>query len=213
MNFLFFDTETTGLPLRSEVLSHPSQPHITQLGAILEINRNDAMVIDTLIKPDGWQISPKAQALTGITLEMCEEAGIPIADAVDLFMMMASNADFIVAHNIEFDQKLMAIEYARLNQELHPTTVMCGRPTLCTMKVSTPILKLPKKDGRVGYKWPKLEELYMFLTKKKLENAHSAIVDITATRECFNILVNEGHFDAEFEAFEEVQKARRLGND
>jgi hypothetical protein len=38
VNILYFDTETTGLPRPSQPLNHPSQPHITQLGFILEVN-------------------------------------------------------------------------------------------------------------------------------------------------------------------------------
>jgi hypothetical protein len=54
MNILYFDTETTGLPRQSDPLDHPEQPHITQLGFILEVNGHDAMVVDTLIKPQNW---------------------------------------------------------------------------------------------------------------------------------------------------------------
>ncbi|ARK07457.1 PolC-type DNA polymerase III [Sphingobium phage Lacusarx] len=208
MNFLFFDTETTGLPNRSVPLSHPTQPHITQLGAVLQINGQDAIVLDTLIKPDGWTIGAKAKELTGITEEMCEESGIPIADAVDMFMIMAANADFIVCHNTAFDTKLMGIEYSRLNSSLHHSTVLVGKPTLCTMKTATPICKIKKGDGRTDYKWPKLEEAMMFFFGEKLENAHSAIVDIKATQRLFNLLCDEGHYDPDFEAYHEVERAR-----
>ena len=204
MNFLFFDTETTGLPNRSVPLSDPSQPHITQLGAVLQINGEDKMILDTLIKPDNWPVQPcgniigkKAMELTGITPEMCEESGIPIADAVDLFMIMASIADFIVCHNTAFDLKLMQIEFARLNPDAPSKTVLCGRPSLCTMKTSTPILKLPKKAGG-GYKWPKLEEAMQFFFGEGLDGAHNALVDIQATQRLFNLLAEEGHYDADF---------------
>ncbi|MEQ6333288.1 3'-5' exonuclease [Sphingobium sp. MK2] len=205
MKFLFFDTETTGLPLRSELLSNPSQPHVTQLGFILEINRTDAMVVDTLITPQNWTIGAKARELTGITEDMCYESGIPIADAVDLFMIAAENCDFIVCHNVAFDRKLMAIEHARLNAERNPYSVLCGKPTLCTMEKTTNILKLPKKDNRTNFKWPKLSECYQFFFNEELENAHSAIVDIQATRRVFNLLVDEGYFDEEFAAWEEAK--------
>lgn len=208
MKFLFFDTETTGLPMRSELLTHPQQPHVTQLGFILEINRTDALIVDTLITPDNWTIGAKAKELTGITEDMCVESGIEIRDAVELFMIAAENCDFIVCHNVDFDKKLMSIEYARLNDNNPPVSVLCGKPTLCTMQKTTDILKLPKKDGRVGNKWPKLSECYQFFFNEELENAHSAIVDIQATRRVFNVLVDEGYFDAEFAAWEETQKRK-----
>ena len=63
------------------------------------------------------------------------------------------------------------------------------------MKTATPICKIRKKDGKVGNKWPKLEEAIEFFYGEKLEGAHSAIVDIKATRRLFHTLVNLGAFD------------------
>jgi DNA polymerase-3 subunit epsilon len=200
MNFFYFDTETTGLPNRSRPMNDTSQPHITQLGGVLEVNQHDALVIDTLVKPNGWAISPTAQALTGITKEMCVESGIPIGDVLNMFMTAVANADFIVCHNAEFDRKLVMLEYHRMEPEADPTDVFEGVPALCTMQALTPILKLKKKDGRAGFKWPKLEEAVRYLFGEELDGAHNAMVDITATRRCFHWCVNEGLFDKAFEA-------------
>jgi DNA polymerase-3 subunit epsilon len=199
VNILYFDTETTGLPNSREILTHPSQPHITQLGFILEVNGHDALVVDSLVKPDGWEIGKIASELTGITLPMCEADGIPIADAVELFVIAAENADLIVCHNTAFDTKLMGIEYLRLQPNRKPTDVLSSRPILCTMKVSTPVCRIGKKDGRTGYKWPKLEEAIRFFFNEQLENAHSAIVDIKATRRLFYKLNELGYLDEHLE--------------
>lgn len=207
--FLFFDVETTGLPLASQLPTHPKQPHVTQLGAILEKGGIDVLTIDALILPENWPvqdcgnlIGARATELTGITDQMCFEKGIPIADAIEWYMIAQANADFLVCHNTAFDSKLIGYEFARLNNTMPPAAVHGGKDFLCTMKATTPILKLPKKDGRAGNKWPKLSEAYLYYFKKALENAHSAIVDISATREIFNVLVNQGVFDAQFEAYE-----------
>jgi DNA polymerase-3 subunit epsilon len=199
MNILYYDTETTGLPKASLPFTHPEQPHITQLGFIHEVNGHDAMTVDTLIKPDGWKIDKIASELTGITLEMCEADGIPIADAVELFIIAAENSDVIVCHNTAFDVKLMSMEYARLRPTAAPKLVLCNRPTLCTMKVSTPICRIGKKDGKVGYKWPKLSEATTFFFNEELQNAHSAIVDIVATRRIFHKLGTLGYLDKPLE--------------
>lgn len=199
MNFFFFDTETTGLPNRSRPMNDTSQPHITQLGGILQVGTKDALVIDTLVKPNGWAISPTAQALTGITKEMCEESGIPIGDVMNMFMTAAANADFLVCHNADFDRKLVMLEYHRLESDADPMLVFEGRHALCTMLKLTPVLKLPKRDKRAGFKWPKLEEAYRYLFNEQLDGAHDALVDIAATRRVFNWCVNEGLFDEEFE--------------
>lgn len=211
MNILFFDTETTGLPSSSYPHGHEMQPHITQLGFILEKSGVDVMAVDALIKPDNWRIHPcsgtgisaKSSVLTGITMEMCEAGGIPIADAVELFIIAAENADMIVCHNTSFDTKIIAHEYARLQPDANPRGVLCGKPYFCTMKTATPICKIPKKDGKrssVSFKWPKLEEAMLFFFDEKLEGAHSAIVDIMATRRVFHKLVEVGAFDDQFNA-------------
>lgn len=208
MNFFFFDTETTGLPNRSQNVpkNDPSQPHITQLGGILQVGNHDAMIIDTLIKPENWRtlrcgsiIGQIAQELTGITPELCEASGIPIRDALNLFVCAADNADFLVCHNKAFDQDLLMFEYARLCPEERPSNVFMGKPALCTMLKLTPICQLRKKDGRAGNKWPKLEEAYFYLFNEKFPNAHNAMVDIEATRRVFNWCVREGLFDEDFE--------------
>ena len=204
MNILYFDTETTGLPNAKFPLNAPEQPRMTQLGFILEVNGHDALVVDTMIQPeDDWQIhadtgtvmSAKAQELTGITQEMLEKDGIPVADAIEMFIIAAENADLLVCHNNAFDNKLVSIQYSRLRPEMPPRSILCGKPSLCTMKTATPICKIRKKDGKVGYKWPKLEEAMMFFYGEELEGAHSAIVDIKATRRVFHTLVNMGAFD------------------
>jgi hypothetical protein len=71
-------------------------------------------------------------------------------------------------------------------------------PALCTMLTLTPVCKIPKKDGRVGNKWPKLEEAYPYIFGEMFPNAHNAMIDIEATRRVFNWCVREGLFDAEF---------------
>lgn len=223
MNILYFDTETTGLPNAQNPLNHPSQPHMTQLGFILEVNGNDALTVDTLIRPDetwrihddsGTVIGKIASELTGITADMCYADGIPVADAVELFMIAAENADAIVCHNTSFDAKLMSIQYARLKPDMPPRTVLCGRPTLCTMKAATPICKIPKKGvvktTGVNFKWPKLTEAVEFFYGETLEGAHSAIVDIMATRRVFHTLLDLGAFN---EQIDDLIKEGRLPAD
>ncbi len=215
MRTLFFDVETTGLPTNKYPPHHEQQPHITQLGLILEINGVDAISLDTFIQPDNWRVHPcsgngitaKSTELTGITMEMCEDSGIPIRDALEIFMIAADAADAIVCHNSAFDTKIMGMEYTRLRPDAPPKEILNGLPTLCTMKTATPICKLPKGDGRRDYKWPRLEEAMKFFFGEELVGAHSAIVDITATRRIFHELIDLGAFD---EQFYELKKTGKL---
>lgn len=224
MNILFFDVESTGLPRKDPDTGETHQPNITQLGFILERNGVDVITVDTLIKPDNWFvhedptgelppsiISHRAMEVTGITPEMCEKDGIPIADAVELFIIAAENADIIVCHNTAFDTKVMEGEYLRLRpRHKTPSDVFAGCPSLCTMKAATPICKIPKKGvvraGGSNYKWPRLEEAVPHFFGVEMENAHSAIVDISWTRKVFHELLKLGAFDKELRRLERAAK-------
>ena len=57
MSYLFFDTETTGLPEWTKPSNHPDQPHITQIAAALvDDNRHARSVLCTYIQPNGWTV-------------------------------------------------------------------------------------------------------------------------------------------------------------
>ncbi len=200
MNILFYDTETTGLPNRNRPFTHPCQPRVTQMGFLYEENGVEVSSLDSLVKPDGpnWQISPTASALTGITREMCEDTGMPLAEMMDAFVDHCAMADVIICHNVSFDSLLMMMEAARLAPDMEPRSIFEGKPHVCTMLAATPICRLPKKDKRTGFKWPKLEEAIMFFFGEKLDGAHDAMVDITATQRLFRHLCNINAMDKPF---------------
>lgn len=87
---LFYDTETSGLPLFHEPSEHPDQPHIVQLGACLvdPDTRRVISTIDLIVRPDGWEIPAEvawtaigdALAPGGIPGEILAEAMEPLND-------------------------------------------------------------------------------------------------------------------------------------
>lgn len=215
---MYFDVETTGLPSNKYPPHSAEQPHITQLGLILEVNGVDVITLDTFIQPNDWRkhscsgkgISKKSTELTGITIEMCEKYGIPIEDALEIFMMATEQADFIVCHNAAFDTKIIGMEYVRQRREAGPKEILNELPLLCTMKAATEVCQLPQKGRRTTFKWPKLDEAMRFFFDEELEGAHSAIVDITATRRIFHELMRRGSFD---EKFGELRSKNKLPSD
>lgn len=97
------------------------------------------------------------------------------------------DADIIVGHNVKFDFDMMWVESKRIwtdDAKREAWLNAFEKKLLCTMMPSTALCKIPNAK-RAGYKWPKLTELYRFLFDKDMENAHDAMVDITATMECF----------------------------
>ena len=173
MRTLFFDTETSDL-LSKPYVPGPHQPHIVQLAAIL-LEEDFETPMSALIRPEGWIVSATAQRIHGISTEHSLANGIPLRKAIEHFHKMATRADMLVAHNLEFDRIMILSEYARLGME-HPFK---GKREFCTMIAATDIIKLP---GPYGYKWPSLQEAYRYFTGQDMVGAHNALADVRACR-------------------------------
>lgn len=178
---LFFDTETTGLPTRGLPIDHPSQPHITQVGAVLR-EAETKRVLGTLgliIHPDGWTVGREAAKLTGISTEFAKENGVPRRVALSAFNHLLKQADVVVGHNLSFDIERLHSQYAREGQAL----VLTGKTCVCTMLKAVPYVKKITSKSRhdTDYKWPRLVECMEHFFNEGLDGAHDAMVDILAT--------------------------------
>ena len=177
---LTFDTETTDkwhfkLPWDSD-----EQPHIVQLAYVLDDEDGNIVDEQNLIVqlPDGVECSPGAAQVHGITQLRINEEGVPRKEALDTFARACSQASVLVAHNYDFDARVLAAAYNREGRKFQPK---CGH--YCTMKNATNYLRLP---GRYGYKWPKLSEAYqMLIDLNGFEGAHDALADVRACREVY----------------------------
>ncbi len=174
MKSLVFDTETTGLVEFTKKHNDPVQPHAVQLGMeLIDDDKEEVISSVGLIIRAEKKSHPKAEDVHRITSEVMDAVGIPPKMAADLFLTLATKADRLVAHNIDFDQWVMKCECARLNLE-YPI----GKPTFCTMKDSG---RSGTHAGRT--KWPKLIEIYKELVDPNgFEGAHDALSDVIACR-------------------------------
>ena len=170
---LFYDTETTGLPLFKEPSEHPDQPHIVQLAACLVDldKRNTIASMDVIIKPEGWMISDEVSAIHGITTEHAMDVGIPEEMAIDMLMELWSGR-LRIGHNESFDARIVRIAQSRFGKSESELTQWKAGVSECTCWMSRPHTKLEKN------KLPKLGEAYQHFMGKPLENAHSAMADV-----------------------------------
>jgi len=194
---LFYDTETSGLPLFSEPSEHPAQPHIVQLGAILVDldTRREIASLDVIVRPDGWVIPDEVAKIHGITTEHAKDVGIPEAVAVDMLFELWGERQRI-GHNEQFDARIVRIAAKRFRDPKDPVLAIppsdewkSGRAQ-CTQRLATPIMKLPptprmKAAGRFHHKSANLSEAYEYFTGRKLVDAHSAMADARACMEVF----------------------------
>lgn len=79
---------------------------------------------------------------------------------------------------MSFDEKIIGAEFIRCGMQ----NPLPSKQKICTMESATNFCAI---QGRSGYKWPKLSELYFRLFKTGFDEAHNAAVDIAATAKCF----------------------------
>lgn len=187
---LFYDSETTGLPLFSEPSEDPRQPHIVQLAACLVDldTRETVSSLDVVVRPEGWTIPHDVAAIHGITTERAMEVGISESLAVDMFMELWSSR-LRVAHNESFDARILRIALMRY-QSTETADYWKAGSAECTARMATPILALPptekmRASGRNHHKTANLGEAYQFFTGKPLQDAHRAMVDVQACMDVY----------------------------
>ena len=181
-NYLFFDTETVGLPKDYEAPSSDTAnwPRMVQLSWILTDNSGTVISTnDCIIRPDGFVIPDEAAAIHGITTERALSEGLPLDSVLMLFSNALDSAEYIVGHNISFDIHVVGAEMIRRGGEDRLTPMKA----YCTMLAGTDYCKLPGNYGH--YKWPKLQELHKILFGTEFDGAHNSAADVEATCKCF----------------------------
>lgn len=179
--FLFFDTETTGLPLnwQAPLEDLDNWPRLVQLAWLLmDANGKEVKSISKVIKPEGFIIPEGAAQVHGISTERAEEEGVPLNPVLREFAQAVDQAKILVAHNMSFDEKIMGAELLRKKHK-HK---LFDKPKICTMQSSTEFCRI---ENEYGYKWPKLIELHQKLFDEEFDNAHDALADVKACARCF----------------------------
>lgn len=216
---MVFDTETTGLPTPQldengdPVFSAPGkkvyiQPRVVQLGYVVydTANPENVKIVDTLIDiTDDVVLSEGASAVTGITRETIANAPrdkkAPISNALEMFLDDMDGCNYIVAHNIDFDRRVMFSEINKLPAGKIKSTGLELFDTItthskwhCTMKPNIPVCQVqtPKqreldeslisqgKKPKKYYKFPKLSDTYKhyFGYEPVADQLHDAIIDV-----------------------------------
>ena len=179
--YLFFDTETTGLPKswKASVTDLNNWPRLVQL-AYLYYDKSGNRISggDFIVKPEGFTIPAHVSKIHGISTERALKEGQSITSVLQHFNSLVEEADYLVAHNMAFDEKIVGAEFLRNGM----ANSIPSKNKICTMEKTTNFCAIP---GPYGYKWPKLSELHYRLFKANFDEAHNAAVDITATAKCF----------------------------
>lgn len=189
MVYLFFDTETTGLP-KNKQYNAPSSNldvwdscRLDQISWIMQSDKRPKEVLakgDFIIRPEGFEIPKESSDVHGITTERALAEGEDLKKVMYYFLGAAKLADVIVGHNVSYDMHVAGAELIRTwgkdyIQDLKTEDTMLSSIEFCA---------IPSPYGN-GFKYPKLIELYKKLFNKEFEDAHNSMADITATAKCY----------------------------
>lgn len=185
MKFLFFDTETTGLPkdFNAPYTDIDKWPRLVQIAWIVFNDREIVSKHNYIIRPIGFSIPKYISDIHGISTEMAMEQGCKVDEVIKLFLHDCHYCNALIGHNISFDLNVVQSEMHRLNLgnlKLYNT--------FDTMKASINYTKIP--NDKHGYRYPKLIELYSKLFSETFDNMHNAMADIEATAKCFWALID-----------------------
>ena len=219
-NILVFDTETTGLPDKAPSgwgtywsyfmnEKYESARIISIAWSSIhnfnkdKINFNTPTTPETSINhylryPEGFTEINNTH-IHGIKYEDTINNGFVFNDLLEKKSLCIDilKADYIIAHNINFDYHVLMNELYRLGTEhakacmLHLSKLKDKGKCICTGELSTEICKMEFKTVSTykgnkkskKYKMPKLSELYVYYYGKEFENQHSADGDVKALLE------------------------------
>lgn len=182
MRIVFYDTETTGLPGQNvqgcgHTHSLNGQPRFVQLGWIVTDELGNVLKTQNrFVRPDDFTVPERITMFNGITTDMLKEKGEAENTVLDDFLNDIFTSDFEVGHNVIFDKNVICARLADLGRK-RDYAMFLNHKAVCTMKGSYVWCGLHKS--------PKLMELYKLLFFREFDNAHDAMADITATKDCY----------------------------
>ena len=192
MTTLFFDTETTGLPIDRRVPALDNEvnwPQLVSLSWSLWKEGECVKRESHLIKPQGWIIPAESTAIHGITTEIATANGSDLLEALMSFradVVKCFDGGRIVAHNMEFDKNVVFHAFAwHLRKD--PRKFWPEDAEFCSQTKAKDELKLPfafasaKANAKANdqYKLPGLDELYRATFNEPAPpSAHSSSRDV-----------------------------------
>jgi len=194
--YLIFDVSSIDKPKNwkapfSDTFSWPRMIHISWI--ILNKELKPIKDYDCIIQPEGFSINETIEKRCRIEKKELDEKGEKLSDVLKQFNATLKDADFLFAHNMNFNENVLAAEYLRqgIDHDLFK------KERICLMQESTFYCKIPSKTG--GYKWPSLSELHAIIFKQKFSPAGNARADVIAASRCFIALMKVGAFEDLFD--------------
>lgn len=192
--YLVIDTETSGLhqftkkgdpPIPADA---PGQPRLCGI-TMIPVGENlepDDDIVSSLIRPNGWEITPEITAINGLTTERCELEGMDVEGILGEYSDFIRQDRVVVAFNAQFDTKIMRGELRRAEMDdLFEQTL-----NICAMRGSTKI-GVQKRGGKKGG-FPKLSDVYWHFFQEEPRDQHTSLGDAQSCLAIFRKLLELG---------------------
>jgi DNA polymerase-3 subunit epsilon len=180
---LFIDTEASGLPKKWSLpySVQDNWPHAVQVSWLIFTKAGEKIKEENhYINNNDFDISPGALNIHGLTKQFLQQAGMPRRELLQLLSNdLEKYEPTVVGHFTELDYRIIGADYFREALE----NPMEKLSTFCIMKATQHLQQNPDS------KFFRLGNLYELLFKRPLLSQHNAMVDATATAECFFELV------------------------
>ena len=179
LKFCFIDTETTGLTDNSNII---------EIAWVITDKHLNVLKEESHLINGNFEITEFIKNLTGISKEKTIADGISIQDALKHFYNDILKCQFLVAHNILFDYKMIMNEIKNIfshddnkNELEHYTNIFQSKVRLCSLL----ILKKECNDRDITTENYKLQTFYNRLIEEPRVQIHRALSDVYMIIECF----------------------------
>jgi len=180
--FLFIDIETTGLP-ESDRISNENLdlwPNIIQMSWIVtDSNGKILKQEDYLVTQHNFKFDNFTNRIHKHKIAKSKTHGTHIRKILSRIDSDFKKVQVIIGHNIEFDLKMLKVEYLRNGFKEN----FLDKIHFCTMINTIRFCEFKNENG--GFKFPKLSELNMKLFNNNLEKEYNSIVNVKSICNCF----------------------------
>lgn len=148
---------------------------------------------DYIPTPSGYEIDEKSKTKAHIDDEDIKKKSVSLELILENFSASAEKAEYIFAHNLNYNENLLGAEYVRSKKSIN----MFSKKRYCLMEEGTYYCKIPSKGG--GYKYPTLPELHATCFGQTYGPAGNARADVIAAARSFIKLKKTGKLDDLFD--------------